>query len=74
MNHTSVDTRLGADEDQGFQPGFSHRRPVFARELLALLGVDGASEETQRNAVRDWLAQNVPGRSLSRSLRRAGLA
>jgi hypothetical protein len=73
MSHTPVDTRLGMDEDQGFQPGFSQRRPIFARELLKLLGVEREPREAQRKAVRDWLSENTPGRSLLRSLRRTRL-
>jgi hypothetical protein len=67
------DTSLGTDEDQGFQAGFSKRRPIFARELLGLLGVERRSPDDQRRAVRTWLTENSAGRALLRSLRRAGL-
>ena len=73
MSSTAQDTKLGTDDDQGFQPGFSQRRPIFARDLLKQLGVQGEGLEAQRRAVALWLTENAAGRALTRSLRRARL-
>ena len=64
---------LGIDENQGFQPGHSRRRPVFARELVTFLGIEGQDPDDRRAAVAAWLSENLAGVALMRSLQRAGL-
>jgi hypothetical protein len=70
---TSVEPEPLVDDDQGFQPGHVDGGPVYARDLLGLLGVASAPARVQKSAVKAWLKTHTPGASLRRSLRRSRL-
>jgi hypothetical protein len=67
-------THIKIDEEQGFQAGRAPEEPVFARELLVMLGVMTAPFARKQAEVRKWLDQHQDaGASLVRSLKRSRL-